>query len=72
MNGKQSKKLRKLAKLEAVTQMLPYENYEFKEYRKVYYDLTGKAKSFMVYTAFLKDCEKKIYRNLKKEFKHSA
>ena len=72
MNQKKAKQLRKLAKIQAVSDMVPYEAYGFKEYNKVYYDLTGKAKSLMVYTAFLKDCEKKIYRNLKKEFKHHA
>lgn len=72
MNAKKCKELRKKALVLAVQDNLAYVDYEFKTYQKQWMDLTGRAFSYVVYTAKLKDSQKKIYRDMKTEFKQSA
>lgn len=68
MNQKQAKKLRRIALLQAVEQGLPYAQYGFKQYRKVFTKLTGEVVPYVVYTAYLEDSQRKLYKQLKKEF----
>ena len=64
MRNKVAKKLRKEAKQIAQTNGLPYEEYAVKTYKKIATKLDG---SPVVYTAFLtNDCEKKVYKQLKR------
>ena len=72
MNAKQSKKLRREALKQAVEQGLPYIEYGFKQYRKIFTKLTGEIVPYMVYTAYLEDSQRKLYKQLKKEFKQSV
>ena len=72
MNAKNAKKLRREALKQAVEQNLPYTDYGFTQYRKVFQSLDGKLHQYVVYNAFLKDCQRKIYKSLKKEFKQNA
>ena len=72
MNAKQSKKLRKEALKQAVEQGLPYIEYGFKQYRKVFTKLTGEIVPYVVYTMYLEDSQKKLYKQLKREFKQSV
>lgn len=69
MNAKQSKRLRRQALTQAVEQGLPYVQYGFTQYRKVFTKLTGEVVPFVVYTAYLEDSQRKIYKSLKKQFK---
>lgn len=69
MNAKQSKKLRRLALTQAVEQGLPYVKYAVKTYRKAMKSLTGEIVPYVVYTCYLEDCQRKIYKTLKKEYK---
>ena len=69
MNGKQSKKLRRQALAQAVTSGLPYTQYGFKQFKKAYTKITGELGVYMVYTAYLEDSQKKLYKQLKKQFK---
>lgn len=69
MNSKQAKKLRKQALQIAVENNLPYVEYSFKQYQKVYTDITGKVVPYRVYTAYLEDSQRKLYKQLKKQFK---
>lgn len=69
MNAKQSKRLRKEALKQAVEQGLPYVQYGFKQYRKVFTKLTGEVVPFVVYTAYLEDSQRKLYKQLKKDYK---
>ena len=69
MNQKNAKKLRREALKQAVEQNLPYTYYGFTQYRKVFQSLDGKLHQYVVYTAFLKDCQRKIYQQMKKEYK---
>ena len=72
MNGKNAKKFRREALKQAVEQGLPYIEYGFKQYRKVFTKLTGEVVPYVVYTAYLEDSQKKLYKQLKKEFKQSV
>lgn len=72
MNGKLAKKLRREALSIAVESNLPYVDYDFKQYNKVYTTIDGKLKGYKVYTAFMKDCQRKVYQQLKKEFKEGV
>lgn len=67
MRNKVAKKLRKEAKQIAQSNGLPYEEYAVKTYKKIATKLDGSPVVYQVYTAFLtNDCEKKIYKQLKK------
>ena len=72
MNAKQSKRLRQRALAQAVEQGLPYVAYAFKSYRKAFTKLTGEIVPYVVYTAYLEDSQRKLYKQLKKEFKQNA
>lgn len=72
MNAKIAKRLRKEAKEIATQQGLPKTDYDIKVYPKQYMDLTGKVFQYSVYTATLKNCQRSVYRALKKEFKQNA
>ncbi len=69
MNQRKAKALRKQALKQAVENNLPYVNYEFKQYRKMFQKLDGTVVPYMVYTCFLGESQKKIYKELKKESK---
>ena len=70
MRNKIAKKLRKEAKQIAQASGLPYEEYAVKTYKKMATKLDGSPVVYQVYTAFLiNDCQKKIYKQLKKEDK---
>lgn len=69
MRSIKAKQLRKQALKQAVEQNIPYTDYGFNQYRKVFQSLDGKLHQYVVYTAFLKDCQRKIYQQLKKESK---
>lgn len=69
MNAKKSKRLRRQALTQAVEQGLPYVQYGFKRYRKVFTKLTGEIVPYSVYSAYMEDCQRKIYKTLKKEYK---
>lgn len=71
MSQKKFKALRKEALQIAVEQGLPYVDYSFKQYKKVYVDLLGKPQVYTVSTVSLGECQKKIYKQLKKEFANS-
>ena len=67
MNQKQSKRLRKQARTSGAAEQTTY---TMEVYNKQYFDvLTGKLKSFKVYTASMQVCERSVYQALKKEFK---
>lgn len=72
MNAKQSKHLRRQALTQAVEQGLPYVQYGFKQYRHLFTKLTGEVVPHVVYTAYLEDSQRKLYKQLKKEFKQNA
>lgn len=72
MNAKQSKRLRKEALKQAVEQGLPYVQYGFKQYRKAFTKLTGEIVPYTVYTIYLEDCQRKIYKQMKKLFKEGV
>lgn len=69
MNAKIANKLRRDALYKAVEQGLPYIQYGFKQYRKAFTKLTGEIVPYVVYTAYLEDSQRKIYKTLKKECK---
>jgi len=69
MNGKNAKRLRKEALTQAVESGIPYTQYAFKQYRKPFTKITGELGFYQVYTAYLEDCQKKLYKQLKKQFK---
>ena len=69
MRNKVAKKLRKEAKQIAQSNGLPYVQYGFKQYRHLFTKLTGEVVPHVVYTAYLEDCQRKIYKTLKKEYK---
>lgn len=71
MNAKIAKRLRREAKEIATQQGLPNVDYDIKVYPKQYMDLTGKAFSYKVYTLSLKDSERKVYKQLKKQYKEN-
>lgn len=67
MNAKQSKMLRKQARTSGAAQETTY---TMEVYNKQYFDvLTGKLKSFKVYTASMDVCVRSVYQELKKSFK---
>ena len=72
MNNRKAKALRREALKQAVEQGLPYIEYGFKQYRKVFTKLTGEIVPYVVYTAYLEDSQKKLYKQLKREFKQSV
>lgn len=72
MNQKNAKRLRKEALTQAVEQGLPYVQYGFTQYRKVFTKLTGEVVPYVVYTSYLEDSQRKLYKALKKEFKQNA
>ena len=72
MNGKNAKRLRKEALSQAVEQGLPYIEYGFRQYRKMFTKLTGEIVPYVVYTMYLEDSQKKLYKQLKREFKQNA
>ena len=69
MNAKQSKRLRRHALTQAVEQGLPYVQYGFTQYRKALTKLTGEIVPHVVYSAYLEDSQRKIYKQLKREYK---
>ncbi len=70
MNGKQSRKLRKQARTSGAAEQTTY---TMEVFNKQYFDvLTGKLKSYKVYTASMDVCERSVYQALKKEFKRKA
>lgn len=70
MNGKQAKRLRAQARTSgAATET----SYTMEVFNKQYFDvLTGKLKSYKVYSQSLDVCERSVYQALKKEFKRKA
>jgi hypothetical protein len=67
MNGKQSKLLRKQARTSGAAVETTY---TMEVFNKHYFDvLTGKLKSFKVYTQSLDVCQRSVYKELKKAFK---
>ena len=69
MNQKNAKKLRREALKQAVESGLPYTAYGFKQFKKAYTKITGELGVYVVYTAYLEDSQRKLYKQLKKEFK---
>ena len=69
MNAKRAKLIRQQALTQAVEQGLPYVQYGFTQYRKVFTKLTGEVVPHVVYTAYLEDSQRKLYKQLKKEYK---
>lgn len=70
MNGKQSKRLRAQSRTSGAAEQTTY---TMEVFNKQYFDvLTGKLKSFKVYTASMQVCERSVYRELKKNFKSKA
>lgn len=73
MNAKQSKLLRKQARLVAEQQSIPTPiDYDFKSFKKVWQSFDGKYHSYSVYTMSMKLCTRSVYQSLKKEFKRKA
>jgi hypothetical protein len=67
MNAKQVRKLRQQARTSGAAEQTTY---TMEVYNKQYFDvLTGKLKSFKVYTASMDLCQRSVYQALKKEFK---
>lgn len=67
MNAKQARKLRQQARTSGAAEQTTY---TMEVYNKQYFDvLTGKLKSFKVYTQSLDVCERSVYQELKKSFK---
>ena len=66
MNAKQARKLRQQARTSCAAQETTY---TMEVYNKQYFDvLTGKLKSYKVYTQSMQVCERSVYQELKKEF----
>ena len=67
MNAKQARKLRQQARTSGAAVETTY---TMEVFNKQYFDvLTGKMKSFKVYTQSLDVCERSVYQELKKSFK---
>jgi len=67
MRNKVAKELRKQARTSGAAQETTY---TMEVYNKQYFDvLTGKLKSFKVYTQSLDVCQRSVYKELKKAFK---
>lgn len=69
MNSKKVKQLRKIVKQAALEASLPYEEYEKQYFKRLYQSLDLKWHQYQVYTSRLANCEKALYRSLKKEVK---
>lgn len=69
MNQKKAKQLRKQAEQVAAQDNLEPLLYTHKSYRKFTTDITGKVIQYVVYTLSMEDCERKVYKASKKEFK---
>ena len=72
MNNRKAKALRRQALTQAVESGLPYTQYGFKQFKKAYTKITGELGVYVVYTCYLEDSQKKLYRQLKREFKRNA
>lgn len=72
MNAKRVKALRKQALQIAVEQGLPFVDYDFKTYKKVYQSMDGKYHPYQVYTISMKSCQRSLYKELKKNFKRGV
>lgn len=67
MRNKIAKALRQQARTSGAAQETTY---TMEVYNKQYFDvMTGKLKSYKVYTASMQLCERSVYQALKKEFK---
>ena len=67
MNAKQARKLRQQARTSGAAEQTTY---TMEVYNKQYFDvLTGKLKSYKVYTQSMQVCERSVYQELKKSFK---
>lgn len=67
MNGKQARKLRQQARTSGAAEQTTY---TMEVYNKQYFDvLTGKLKSYKVYTQSMQVCERSVYQELKKAYK---
>ncbi len=76
MRGSICKKLRResntVAMMSNEGKPVPYVDYDFKPYKKIFMDLlTGKPKQYTVYTVSMLQCERLIYKQLKKAVKDS-
>ena len=69
MNQRKAKSLRKITKSVAITRDLPEKEYGQNTYRKVAFNLKGEPIPYMVYTQFLVECERKLYKEYKKNSK---
>ena len=70
MNAKQARKLRQQARTSGAAIETTY---TMEVFNKQYFDvLTGKMKSYKVYTQSLDVCVRSVYRELKKNFKSKA
>lgn len=77
MRGSICKKLRRESNTVAMManegKPVPYVDYDFKSYKKIFMDLlTGKPKQYTVYTVSMLQCERLIYKRLKKAVKDSS
>lgn len=67
MRNKVAKALRQQARTSGAAEET---SYTMEVYNKQYFDvLTGKMKSYKVYTASMQVCERSVYQELKKSFK---
>lgn len=70
MNNKQAKRLRAQARTSGAAEQTTY---TMEVFNKQYFDvLTGKLKSYKVYSQSMDLCERSAYQQLKKEFKRKA
>lgn len=70
MRNKIAKQIRRQALVQAVSDGLPYLDYTFKWFNKFYTDpLTGMLKGYKVCTVSMEACQKKVYKQMKKQFK---
>lgn len=70
MNQKQSKRLRKQARTSGAAEQTTY---TMEVYNKQYFDvLTGKLKSYKVYSRSMDLCVRSVYQELKKEYKSAS
>lgn len=67
MNAKQARKLRQQARQSGAAEQTTY---TMEVYNKQYFDvLTGKLKSYKVYSRSMDLCVRSVYQELKKSFK---
>jgi hypothetical protein len=70
MRNKQAKALRQQARQSAAAEQTTY---TMEVFNKTYFDpLTGKLKSYKVYTQSMDVCSRSVYKELKKNFKSKA